>query len=419
MEIDDDGNSTVPCVVCNTSVDKEDVLITSYSDYVCSECVSVCDRCDSIETVNDNMHTVDDNEIWCEGCTDRRAYFCDSCNEYNSRGTCYINDRSESWCEGCTDNAYFCEECDVYNADGCDGDCQEGRDEYGNRIIHDYSYRPDALFHSTDKNERLYFGIEIEVEDPRNLSESSAYAHRLEGMELAYLKHDGSLSCGYEIVTHPMSHDFYKNEASDLWDTLEHLRTHYRVKSWDTTTCGLHIHVSRTGFEGGSHMHRFLNLIYSNPDMYQKLAGREQSRWATFDDIVSEQVLRDEYGNRMTSEEGFTLYTSKRDIASKLRGGGGERYSAVNTRNRETLEIRIFRGTVNQQTVKAHLDLAHASVEYTRHMTVKDIREGALDVVKFIDYITAHADLYPELHERVTRLVLPTLVRVNEQKVSN
>jgi hypothetical protein len=166
-------------------------------------------------------------------------------------------------------------------------------------------------------------------------------------------------------------------------------------------------------------MHRFLNLIYSNPDMYQKLAGREQSRWATFDDIVSEQVLRDEYGNRMTSEEGFTLYTSKRDIASKLRGGGGERYSAVNTRNRETLEIRIFRGTVNQQTVKAHLDLAHASVEYTRHMTVKDIREGALDVVKFIDYITAHADLYPELHERVTRLVLPTLVRVNEQKVSN
>ena len=91
----------------------------------------------------------------------------------------------------------------MYNADGCDGDCQEGRDAYGNRIIHDYSYRPDALFHSTDKNERLYFGLEIEVEDPRTLSESSEYAHRLEGMELAYLKHDGSLSCGYEIVTHP------------------------------------------------------------------------------------------------------------------------------------------------------------------------------------------------------------------------
>jgi hypothetical protein len=420
MDIDDNGKSTVPCVVCNTSVDRDDVCTTSYSDYVCNECVRICERCNDVGTENDSFNMVDGDEMWCEVCVDRRAYWCDSCNEYNSLGTCYINDRGESWCEGCTNNAYFCEECDTYTADGCDS-CADNTDENGNRIIHDYSYRPDAIFHSTDKNERLYFGIEIEVEDSRYLSESSAYAHRLEGMELAYLKHDGSLSCGYEIVTHPMSHDYYKNEASDLWDTLEHLRTHYRVKSWDTTTCGLHIHVSRTGFEGGSHMHRFLNLIYSNPDLYQTLAGREQSRWATFDDIVSEQVLRDEHGNRMTNEEGFTLYTSKRSVTSKLigNGNGTERYSAVNTRNRETLEIRIFRGTVNSQTVKAHLDLAHASVEYTRRMTVKDIREGALDVAKFIDYITAHADLYPELHERVTRLVLPTLVRLNGQNESN
>ena len=416
MDIDDDGNATVPCVVCNTSVDRDDVLTTSYADYVCNECVRICERCEDIGTENDSFNMVDGDFLWCEGCIDRRAYWCDSCNEYNTSGTLYIHDRGESWCNPCGDNSYYCDECDTYNADGCDS-CAENTDENGNRIIHDYTYRPDAIFHSTDKNERLYFGIEIEVEDPRNIVESSAYAHRLEGMELAYLKHDGSLHCGYEIVTHPMSHDFYKNEASDLWDTLEHLRTHYRVKSWDTTTCGLHIHVSRTGFEGGSHMHRFLNLIYSNKNLYETLAGREQSRWATFEDIMSMDVVRDEYGNRMTDEEGFTLHQSKRDIASKLRGYNTERYSAVNTRNRETLEIRIFRGTVNQQTVKAHLDLAHASVEYTRHMTVKDIREGALDVVKFIDYITAHADLYPELHERVTRLV--PVVRLNGQKVSN
>jgi hypothetical protein len=419
MDIDDDGRSTVPCVVCNTSVDRDDILLTNYSDYVCSGCVSICDRCDSIETVNDNMHTVDGTWIWCESCTDRRAYFCDSCNEYNSSGTCYINDRSESWCSDCTDNAYFCEECDAYNADGCGSDCQEGRDAYGNRIIHDYSYRPDALFHSTDKSERLYFGLEIEVEDPRNLSESSEYAHRLEGMELAYLKHDGSLSCGYEIVTHPMSHDYYKNEASDLWDTLEHLRTHYKVKSWDTSTCGLHIHISRTGFNGGGHMHRFLNLIYSNQDFYQRLAGREESRWATFDDIMSVEIMRDAYGNRMTDDEGFTLHKPKRSIASKLQSYSTERYSAVNTRNRETLEIRIFKGTVNTNTIKSHIDLAHASVEYTRTLTVRDIREGALDANRFMWYIIQNGELYPELHERVNRLVLPNLVRLNGQKVSN
>jgi hypothetical protein len=239
-------------------------------------------------------------------------------------------------------------------------------------------------------------------------------------MELAYLKHDGSLSCGYEIVTHPMSHDYYKNQAGDLWETLEHLRTYYKVKSWDTSTCGLHIHISRTGFNGGGHMHRFLNLIYSNQDFYQRLAGREESRWATFDDIMSQEIVRDEHGNRMTDDEGFTLFQSKRSIASKLNNSSGtERYSAVNTRNRETLEIRIFKGTVNTNTIKSHLDLAHASVEYTRSLTVRNVREGALAWIKFADYILAHADLYPELYERITRLVLPNLVRLNGQKVSN
>ena len=418
MDIDDDGKSTVPCVVCNTSVDKDEVLTTSYADHVCEHCVQICGRCDEVGSVNDDFHMVDGDDMWCEACTHRRAYWCDRCEEYNSNCAIYIYDRSEHWCSSCTDDTHFCEDCDNYYADGCDS-CSDNTDDYGNRIIHDYSYRPDAIFHSTDKNERLYFGIEVEVEDSRDLSESSSYAHRLEGMELAYLKHDGSLSCGYEIVTHPMSHDYYKNQASDLWDTLEHLRTYYKVKSWDTSTCGLHIHVSRTGFNGGGHMHRFLNLIYSNQDFYQRLAGREESRWATFSDIMHSEVTRDEYGNRVLDEYGDYQYVTKRDIASKLKGFNTERYSAVNTRNQETLEIRIFKGTVNTNTIKSHLDLAHASVEYTRSLTVRDVREGALAWVKFADYILAHADLYPELYERVNRLVLPNLVRLTEQNVSN
>jgi hypothetical protein len=166
-------------------------------------------------------------------------------------------------------------------------------------------------------------------------------------------------------------------------------------------------------------MHRFLNLIYSNQDFYQRLAGREESRWATFSDIMHSEVTRDEYGNRVLDEYGDYQYVTKRDIASKLKGFNTERYSAVNTRNQETLEIRIFKGTVNTNTIKSHLDLAHASVEYTRSLTVRDVREGALGWVGFIDYILSHADLYPELHERVNRLVLPNLVRLNGQNVSN
>jgi hypothetical protein len=121
----------------------------------------------------------------------------------------------------------------------------------------------------------------------------------------------------------------------------------------------------------------------------------------------------------MTDDEGFTMHKPKRSIASKLQSYSTERYSAVNTRNRETLEIRIFKGTVNTNTIKSHIDLAHASVEYTRTLTVRDIREGALDANRFMWYIIQNGELYPELHERVNRLVLPNLVRLNGQKVSN
>jgi hypothetical protein len=314
----------------------------------------------------------------------------------------------------CLNEAYWCDSCDEWNSDGCDS-CS---DEDGMRIIHDYSYRPDAIFHSVDKNERLFFGLEIEVEAGSNLREASHYAHQLEALELAYLKHDGSLNSGFEIVTHPMSHEFFKNEAQELWNVIEQLRSNsaYRVKSWDTKTCGLHIHISRTGFNGGAHMHRFLNLVYSNPDFYSTLAGRTSDQWAKFTDIYQREYKRDANGERVWSEDTGYDITTKRTFAHKLSADrNSDRYSAVNTNNRETLEMRIFRGSVNGETIKAQIDLAHASVEYTRTLTVQDVREGALSADNLMWYVFQHEELYPELSARIDKLV----VRLAEQNVSN
>lgn len=403
------------CSVCDAETQTDDLIYTAYNDAICSDCIMTCERCDFIGSTNDDFHTVNGDSIWCEACTDRRAYWCDSCDEYNSRGTAYVVDRNEQWCDSCVDNAYYCDDCDEYNAEGCDR-CSE--DMYnGRRVIHDYSYRPDAIFHSTDKNERLYFGLEIEVEAVHNTFESALHAFPLEAAELAYLKHDGSLNDGFEIVTHPMSHDFFKNEADQLWEVLEDLRSKsdIRVKAWDTTTCGLHIHISRTGFNGGAHMHRFLNLVYSNPDFYSTLAGRQSSRWAKFDDIYQSEYKRDANGERIWTGGAYEI-TQKRTFAHKLdENRGSERYSAVNTNNTATLEMRIFRGTVNGETIKAHLDLAHASVEYTRTLTVRDIQEGALSADNFMWYVFQNEALYPELSARIDKLVVG-LARQNVSK---
>ena len=405
--IETENAESIECAVCSTDTDTDNAYVVSYGDdVVCSDCVRTCERCGDIGTENDSWCAVDGQQLWCESCTERHAHWCDSCEEYTTDSTYYIEDRGSYWCDHCTsNNASYCEDCDTYNEDGCDS-CNN------TRVVHDYSYRPDAIFHSTDKNERLFFGIEIEMEVGDSYGDAAEYAHQLEGMDLAYLKQDGSLDYGFELVTHPMSHDFYKNEAHDLFRVIEGLRTNYRVKSWDTRTCGLHIHVSRTGFNGGAHMHRFMNLIYSNAELYSALAGRSSDRWAKFDDVdaVRDTGMRDELGLRS--------YAKFRSFKDKVNHGRStDRYSAVNAQNRETLEIRIFRGTVKGDTIKAQLDLAHASVEYTRVMSVQQVREGALSADSFMTYIESLPELYPHLNERMARVVSPS-VRLTRQNVS-
>ena len=403
-EVNDEAE--IACAVCLTDMSPDDTYTTVDDQQVCNDCVIVCERCSDILTINDDTYMVDNCSRWCQSCIDRAGSYCDSCEEFNSWGTSYIHDRGESWCESCTNNASYCDNCERYYEDGCDR-CEGDSDN--SMVIHDYSYRPDPIFHSTDKNERLFFGIEIEVEARNNLVDASNYAYQLEANELAYLKHDGSLSNGFEIVTHPMSHDFYKNQAEEFWDVIETLRSQYKVKSWDTSTCGLHIHISRSGFNGGAHMHRFLNLVYSNQEFYQTLAGRSSDQWAKFDDVERREWALDKNGDRIVDAYGDRVIITTRSFRNKLdHNRGSDRYSAVNTLNRHTLEMRIFRGTVNGDTIKAQIDLAHASVEYTRTMSVKDIREGgALTSTQFIRYIAENAMLYPELFARVSKLILP------------
>lgn len=391
----DEVSPELTCASCTAEVSEDDAYYISHSnDVSCSECKVICERCDDTGWQNDDWYYVDQSEMWCQSCMESHANYCDDCNEYHTGSSYYTEDTNSSYCENCIGNAYFCEDCDAYYTNGCDD--HSGDDA---RVIHDYSYRPDPIFHSTDKEERLFFGLEIEVEASRNRSESAEYASRLEGYDLAYLKSDGSLNCGFEIVTHPMTHDFYKNEANELWDTLEALRSRagIRVKAWDATTTGLHIHISRTGFTGGAHMHRFLRLVYDNQTLYEAIAGRSSSRWAKFDDAQTDYVSEDEEGTRQ--------WKSRRNLKSKLDNArNSDRYSAVNTQNHATLEMRIFRSSVNGDTVKSFIDLAHASVEYTRGLSVRDIRQGALDSDIFMQYIRDKSVLYPELNARLAKV---------------
>jgi hypothetical protein len=396
------------CVVCDTAIEPDDVIFTTDGDAkpVCSDCVRICERCSNTGTSDDDYCEIDGRDMWCDECVRNYASHCAYCEEYTSQGVSYIQDRGDYWCNFCTeDNATYCDDCDNYYQDGCDNCYQEPE------TIHDYSYRPDLIFHTTNNEERLYFGMEIELECRDGRYEPAEYAgNRLEQYDLAYLKSDGSLNDGFEIVTHPMTHDFFKNEATEFWDTLATLRDRYKVMTWGASTTGIHIHISRTGFNGGAHMHRFLNLVYSNEGLFSQIAGRSSSRWAKFDDVMEAVSYRDEFGNRS--------YKTYRGFSKKINDGRNtDRYSAVNTQNRDTLELRIFKSTTKPERIKAYMDLAHASVEYTRTQTLQQVKDGALSRDAFIAYVRENLSLYEHLNGLFDQLDI-SIVRLAEQNVS-
>lgn len=382
--IEEDVVEQLSCDYCINPTDAEHSVVTSSNDRYCDDCARLCEHCDFIGHQDDDFQIVDGMETWCQRCVERFANWCDWHDEYFTGYTYHTEDSSNTFCESCyNNNTQYCEDCDASFIDGCERDHDESR------LIHDYSYRPDLIFHQTDDDTRLYFGIEIETEHRRedysDRNVAAEYAHRLESMDLAYLKSDGSLTCGFEIVSHPMSHDFFMNEADDFWHTIATLKNDYNMISWGTRTCGVHVHISRSGFNGGAHQHRFLQLVYNNQTFYEIMAGRSSGRWASFEDVI------DDYGNK--------------SFMNKLRyNRDSNRYSAVNTINRDTLEMRIFRGTLNVRSLKAIINLAHASVEFTRNVSVPQVRAGYLNWNNLVQYVRSKPEIYSELIGKFDRV---------------
>lgn len=378
----------VDCDSCSTGYAPDDLATTLNGRVLCPDCRIYCERCDNYD-FEESSRYVEGCGTWCEPCADNHTFWCEACeNLYSDDYSSYhLEDIGQYWCEGCcSDSAVWCDSCDVYNREGC-----ESCDDSG-RLINQYSYKPNPVFYGDDKN-KLYFGIELEMEiRDGDLSASSEYVMEMMG-DFTYLKDDSSIGSGgykgFEMVSHPATLDYFTNNKN-LWTTLDYLKRVHIARSWDAKSCGLHVHINRAGFKSGAHTHRFLSLIYKNSDKMMRLGGRK-STYAKFNDVYKYDEFDRPY---------FTLA----DKVAHPSNAMTERYSAVNTQNLHTLELRFFRGTMNPDGVLSAIQLAHATVEYTRNLTLSDVKMGALSWEWFADWIQANNGLYPELYMRMSRV---------------
>lgn len=282
----------------------------------------------------------------------------------------------DRYCDSCHielfDECSACEE--VYRSD--EGhDCPEACDQcggtclYGNSdgIIRDYGYKPHPAFHGDGP---VYFGMEIELESSRSrsLDEAASLAQHRMG-SVAYLKEDGSLSNGFEVVTHPMSYDYALNKFP--WDTFRELR---QVGMSGDEQAGVHIHINRSAFIDACHVYRWLKLIHRNRNSVVRLAGR-RSTWARFERSDREWAI--DYAKRgrnaLHSSPGPVWYSYPRRKRTTPPAYDTSRYRAVNMNNSETVEVRIFRGSANENILRGYLAFVAASVEYSRSLSAHDI----------------------------------------------
>lgn len=209
------------CDHCDEQFPLEETFLVE-GDRLCRHCAAgltaLCDECGArIYLEHDEG---DSNRFLCSSCRERYYTRCDRCNTLI---------HNENVCE--YDNEYLCEDC-------YDEACAEGP-------IHDYDYVPDLVFHGKGLRK---FGVELEIDDG---GKSCSNANRL--LEVAnkaavnlYIKSDGSLDDGLELVTHPMSLDYHLHEMpwAAVLDQAKQLNYH----SHSTNTCGLHVHISRMAF---------------------------------------------------------------------------------------------------------------------------------------------------------------------------
>jgi hypothetical protein len=346
---------------------------------VCDNHLRVCEWCRDGYVIPDNGLDIDANiqytnmeyvhsDRLCRGCADD-AYTCHRCGDITSCDDA----RSVSgytWCAiCCDDHASWCELCENYYRLGRHACPNETRSTGRGTCVQSYGYKPSPEFKWIEQvdgdlsnggramRNTPFMGFELEIELCGSMVDVDALEVCEEAFgDIAYYKHDGSLDNGFEIVTHPMTLAAHQ-ELID-WDFCERLRNG-GVLSWNSGTCGLHVHISRSSFRSLTHMALFQFLILHNEQQFSMLAGRAGSDWARFGD-VSQTVIKEMKGKA-------------------YRG----RYEAVNVTNSSTLEVRIFRGSLKKERVLMALELVNACWAYTKNMGSNAYINGACDWSSF------------------------------------
>ena len=362
------------CTNCGEISDKN-AMYEFDGNFYCEECFlelfTVCDECgccvpnDDITLVNQGCS---DERYICTDCLDRICFECDHCDRYYTHSHLWESDSSISICDGCSHHYYICYDCEsiihednIYAHRG-EFYCQRCYEELSDDLssyVNDYYYKPEPEFLG-NSNDGLYIGVELEVDKGDAIDAAAKISKNYNDV---YLKRDGSLSTGFEIVSHPATLDYHLLDLG--WADIMNICLDNNMRSHDTSTCGLHCHVSRDFFgetqdEQDLHIAKLILLIDRFWDNcivpFSRRNYDNLNRWAAKPNL---EILDSD-----TDEEIL-------DKVKKTKHYG--RYQAINLQNECTVEFRIFRGTLKLNTFIATLQFVDCICRFAKKIRLSGI----------------------------------------------
>lgn len=332
--------------------------------------------CGHVE-LNDSVHEVRHGRTVCDSCFEDDYVFCEDTDDYRSRDECYYHEEMDAW--------YSYPE---HDEDDCDEDEHPSVRSYNTNVLRILSADPDIKCSSHGE---FLMGIELEV-----VARSGYYREAVDKVSAdlckgyAILKNDGSLDeGGFEIVTAPRG-------------LVEHIQRfaawepHPKLRSWDPGCCGMHVHISSKAFNSTT-LGKFIEFINSveNDAFIKRIAGRHPSsdnqcqQYCARDGVPVKSnpkaVLDRKSVNRyrMVNTSNLTADESERLFGSTRHAEG---------RGYDTIELRVFRGTLNKARLLAQIEFAHAAVMFCRVASFRGLAEA-----DFLKWLRPAAGLYPHL----------------------
>ena len=326
-----------------------------------------CDYCHEDHPVS--QREIFDGQEICYTCLDTHTVVCQDC------GQCVWSDENDGTqyhplCSRCYEwNYTHCSRCGMllresracYANDDDDDEypyCSSCYNHLASRSIRDYYYKPDPVFYGEGPR---FYGVELEIDGAGEDDDNARSILNIcnADQEQIYCKHDGSLDEGFEIVTHPMSLAWHQQNM--LWKGILDKAIHMGYQSHQARTCGLHIHVSRAAFgrtaaEQDAVIARILYFFEKHWEELLKFSRRTQrqmERWAA------------RYGYKDRPQDIL-------DHAKYNHSAG--RYSCVNLQNCDTIEFRMFRGTLKLNTLIATLQLVDRVCDVALFMSDDELK---------------------------------------------